>query len=128
MFVAVRLWTSAETLGGREFCALLNAALRDDTEPAVGHAATVTHALNTFCVTRRSASAPVVRWPPGHVTYRGTALPRQYQAFFVAGKQYRAPMFVATSFEEDVSVDTFLMRLPPASAEQSPPHQVPTRC
>ena len=29
MLIAVRLWTSAEQLGGREFCSLLNQALRE---------------------------------------------------------------------------------------------------
>ena len=125
MFVAVRLWTSAETLGGREFCSLLNQAIRDDAAGTIAHAVTIAHALNTFCVTRRAGGAPV-KWPPSHVTYRGTAMPRAHRAFFEAGKRYRAPMFVATSFSEDVPVDVFLSRLPPPTADQAPPFQEPT--
>jgi len=125
MFVAVRLWTSAAKLGGREFCSILNEALRDDTPPAVDHAVTITHALNAFCVTRRVEDGPV-RWPAAHVTYRGTALPRQHRAFFFAGQRYRAPMFLATAEEEDTSINSFLMRLPPATADQAPPFQEPT--
>jgi len=126
MFVAVRLWTSAATLGGREFCSILNEALRDDTAATISHAATITHALNSFCVTRRASSAQPVRWPPEHVTYRGTAMPRCHRAFFTIDKKYRAPMFVATSLDDNVPVDMFLMRLPPPTAEQTPAFQEPT--
>jgi len=124
MHVAVRLWTSAATLHGREFCSILNQALREDAEDTIGHAATITHALNAFCVNRRAGGAPV-RWPSAHITYRGTALPRTHHGFFVVGKKYRAPMFLATSSSEDTAVDTFLMRLEPPSAEQAPPWQEP---
>ena len=126
MFIAVRLWTSAATLGGREFCSILNEALRNDTAATISHVATITHALNAFCVTRRASGAPPVQWPTEHVTYRGTAMPRAHRAFFTAGTKYRAPMFVATSLDDDVPVDMFLMRLPPPTAEQTPPFQEPT--
>ena len=125
MYITVRLWTSAATLGGREFCSILNQALREDTEPMITPAATITHALNTFCVTRRASATPV-RWPASHVTFRGTALPRCHRAFFAPGVKYRAPMFLATSFRQEVSVDIFLSRLPPATADQTPPYQEPT--
>lgn len=123
MYIAVRLWTSAETLRGREFCSLLNQALREDNAASIAHAATITHAINTFCVVRRGGNP--VSWPAEHVTYRGGAMPRCHQGFFTGGKAYRAPMFLATSTDEDVSVHTFLMRLPAASASQSPPWQEP---
>ena len=90
--------------------------------------------LNNFCVPRRVGLTTVVRWPPEQVTdrgtkmltYRGTAMPRVHRAFFQPGKKYRAPMFVATSFEESTSVHTFLMRLDPPTADQTPPFQEPT--
>ena len=44
MYVAVRLWTSAEQLGGRELCSILNEAIRTDAEATVAHAAMVTQA------------------------------------------------------------------------------------
>ncbi|EOD04915.1 hypothetical protein EMIHUDRAFT_121530 [Emiliania huxleyi CCMP1516] len=124
MFIAVRLWTSADLLGSREFCSLLNEALRSDDAAAIAHAAAITHALNAFCVTCRSRGSPV-RWPSEHVTYRGTAMPRVYKEFFSVGKVYRAPMFVATSFRETVA-GNFLMRLPPPADDQTPPLQEPT--
>jgi len=125
MLIAVRLWTSTGTLGSREFCSLLNEALRNDDADAIVHAVAITHALNAFCVTGRSIGSPV-RWPPKHVTYRGTAMPRTFKEFFTVGKKYRAPMFVATSFREDVAVEHFLMRLPPPTEDQTPPIQEPT--
>ena len=82
--------------------------------------------LNFFCVTHRSEDATSVRWPTEHVTFRGTAMPRIHRTFFQAGKKYRAPMFVATSFDKDTAVRTFLMRLDPPTAEQSPPFQEAT--
>ena len=123
MYIAVRLWTSAATLRGRELCSLLNQALREDAESSIAHAATITHAINTFCVVRRGGTP--VTWPADHYLYRGAAMPRCHQGFFTVDKAYRAPMFVATSLREDVSVHTFLMRLPAASASQSPPFQEP---
>jgi hypothetical protein len=125
MYIAVRLWTSAATLRGREFCSLLNQALREDGADTIDHAATCTHAINTFCVARRGGIP--VPWPSEHVLYRGGAMPRCFQSFFAVGKAYRAPMFIATSVEQDVSIHTFLMRLPPATASQSPPFQEPVR-
>ena len=125
MYIAVRLWTSALQFRGREFCSILNKALRDDNSLCVEPAATIVHALNTFCVLRR-ASGPPVRWPPSHVTYRGTAMPQCHRDFFTVGKKYRAPMFVATSFSDQLPVNVFLSRLPPSTADQTPPFQEPT--
>ena len=124
MFIAVRFWTSADTFGSREFCSLLNEALRSDAADAIAHAAAITHALNAFCVSRRSGGSRV-RWPPKHLTYRGTAMPRDKREFFTVGKKYRAPMFVATSFSEKVAVN-FLKRLDPPTDHQTPPLQEPT--
>ena len=84
--------------------------------------AMITRAINAFCVTRRAGGAPV-RFPPDNRTYRGSAMPREHRAFFTAGTQYRAPMLVATSFDEDVCINRFLSRLAPATAEQQPPWQ-----
>ena len=51
-------------------------------------------------------------------------MPRGFRGFFVAGKQYRAPRFVASSIQEDVA-ERFMRRLKPASEHQAPPHQEP---
>ena len=61
MYVAVRLWTSAELLRGVEFCAMLNGAVRADVAETIEHVAVVTNAINAFCVTRRSGGTPVIR-------------------------------------------------------------------
>lgn len=124
MYVAVRLWTSAELLCGREFCAILNETIRRDAPGEVGRAATVAQAINAFCVTGRAGGAPV-RWPPANRTYRGGAMPREFRSFFSPGKAYRANMYIATSFREDVSVNTFLQRLETPSAAQTPAWQEP---
>ena len=125
MYIAVRLWTSATKLGGREFCSILNDAIRRDAKDTIDHAVTIAHALNCFCVNRRHGETPT-SWPESNVTYRGTAMPRLHRSFFTVGKKYRAPMFVATSFSEDVSVTSFLLRLVPPTADQAPPFQEPT--
>ena len=52
-------------------------------------------------------------------------MPQLHRDFFTPGKRYRAPMFVATSFDEHVSINTFLARLEPPSASQQPPFQEP---
>ena len=127
MYIAVRLWTSAEKLGGRELCGVLNEAIRNDAPQSIEHVAMLTQAINAFCVNRRGGrpSGAPVRFPASHTTYRGSAMPRCHRAFFQPGTSYRAPMFVATSFDEDVAVYTFLMRLDSPSASQQPPHQEP---
>ena len=83
----------------------------------------VTSLASLAGVTRRAGGA-TTRWPSDNKTYRGTALPQRHRAFFTPGRQYRAPMFVATSFDEGVATH-FLARLDPASDEQQPPHQEP---
>ena len=121
MDIAVRLWTSAVRLpDGRQFCSILNQAFRDDRLPSVEFATTIVHAIRTL------RSGRLVRWPSSHITYRGTAMPRCYRDFFTVGKKYRAPTFLATSFDEAIAIETFLRQLPPSTANQTPPNQEPT--
>jgi hypothetical protein len=49
-------------------------------------------------VRRETAS---LKFPPNSESHRGGALPLQHHAFFTAGKKYRVPMYLATSFSED---------------------------
>lgn len=129
--IAVRVWISHEWLltsvgNTKEFCSLVNEAIRDDGA-AVGaadsaHAAVIAKALAVHLVTRQH---PHARWPPLNRTFRGTAMPRVHQAFFQQGLTYRAPMFVATSFNR-LTVETFLRRLPASTPEQTPQFQEPT--
>ena len=51
-----------------------------------------------LCVVRRKEKDQ--KFPPSAITHRGGALPLQHLAFFTAGKKYRVPMFLATSFNE----------------------------
>ena len=103
------MYTTAEQLRGRELCGMLNEALRDDR---VGHAVTLSRALNLFCVTGRAPGSAPVRLPgvepqdaPGGRTWRGGALPRHHRHFYVAGKRYRVPMFLSTSSSKDKAVE-----------------------
>lgn len=57
MHIATRLWTSAELLDEQEFCSIINATIRsdDNDEATIGPLAMITHAINSHCVTRRTA-------------------------------------------------------------------------
>lgn len=54
-------------------------------------------AINTLCVRRGQHGS--VSWPPDMQTYRGGGLPNVHRLFFTVGKRYRAPMYLATSFD-----------------------------
>ena len=67
---AQRIWTSALTLRGREFCFILNAAVRDDADDLADPTAQLARAINQLCVTA-GPSAGVAVHPPDFVCYRG---------------------------------------------------------
>ena len=52
LLAAQRLWTSAKTLRGREFCSIVNGALRDDDDVSeMDPTAALTYAINQMlCV------------------------------------------------------------------------------
>jgi serine/threonine protein kinase len=99
------LWTSAEKFGGmgkqheKEFCALLNAAIRSDDARLMPCTAALVRAINALCVAGRQGEARA-EFPPNGCTFRGTAFSNEHRPFFVPGRKYRAPGFVATSFDE----------------------------
>merc|ERR1711939_98255 len=99
--VAVRMWTGTAELEGKELCSILNEAIREDV--ATEHTVVISRALNSYlCIKRRKGAGAVhrpIRWPEGNQTFRGGGLPPLHRHFFVVGKMYRAPMFLATSFE-----------------------------
>ena len=64
------------------------------------HAMVLILAINKLCVVRGARSDAALKFPDHGVTYRGGALPDEHQAFFTAGKKYRVPGFLATSFNE----------------------------
>lgn len=130
---AVRVWTSQQQWGGREFCSLLNQAVREDgaLAPATLRPAVVLcRAINdVLCCSGRTVSASA--WPGGpgslppllgqlvsagwssevDTTFRGGALPAEHESFFSVGRRFRTAMFVATSFDEAVARQ-FMARVP----------------
>ena len=63
-----RMWTSYKQLQGREFCFILNEAVRGDDKVWAGPAAGLTRAVNQLCVTYGRA-APA--YPPNDECFRG---------------------------------------------------------
>jgi GrpB-like predicted nucleotidyltransferase (UPF0157 family) len=104
---ATRIWTSTQKLQGKgvddalnvEFCSLINRALRDDIADVMPQLAVIVRAINALCIVRRETAS--LKFPPNAASHRGGALPLQHHAFFTAGKKYRVPMYLATSFSED---------------------------
>ena len=97
------LWTSASTFSGmgvhdREFCFLLNAAIRQDHPELSPPAAMLSRGINAMCVEGRSAVA--LPFPAEGMTYRGGGFDDSHRGFFSVRKQFRQPCFLATSFAE----------------------------
>ena len=80
------------------------------------HAMVLILAINKLCVVRGARSDAALKFPDHGITYRGGALPDEHQAFFTAGKKYRVPGFLATSFRESVAERFIYM----AYADDSP--------
>jgi hypothetical protein len=103
---AVLIWTSAKRLTLApgttiEFCSLLNRILRENDPDLLPSACVVARGINLLCVMRRDESK--LLYPPGGESHRGGGLPLQHVPFFAPGKKFRAPMFLATSFNIDVA-------------------------
>ncbi len=114
------LWTSAETFRGmrehnKEFCSLLNAAIRSDDARLMPSTAVLVRAINALCVAERKGLARA-QFPPNGRTFRGTAFDHEHRKFFQLGRKYRAPGFVATSFKEATAQD-FAYRNGPLSGK-----------
>ena len=103
---AQRMWTSAKQLGGKEFCFLLNFAIREDDPELIEFAAVLVRAVNQLCVTSGHVA---VMHPPTNVCYRGGGFDDTHREFFSAGLQFRQPAYVATSFSRAVA-DRFIAR------------------
>jgi hypothetical protein len=113
---AQKLWTSTKNGIGKEFCSILCDATRGDIEEVIAEVAVIARAINADLVARGGGSVdrPFPRGPAGAgldestehaVTWRGGGFADtdENRAFFVPGKQYRAPQFLATSFERRVA-------------------------
>ena len=109
---AQRLWTSAEVMvlappeHKRELSFIVNSLLRSDHSQAAPFLAVIARGVNTLLIQRR-IDAHVIVFPPNGVVYRGGGLPNQHRQFFNAGKKYRVPGFLATSFSQQVA-DRFM--------------------
>jgi hypothetical protein len=103
---AVLIWTSAKRLtlapgSTVEFCSLLNRILREHDPDLLPLACVVVRGINLLCVMRHQESK--LLYPPGGESHRGGGLPLQHVPFFVPGKKFRVPMFLATSFDVNVA-------------------------
>lgn len=104
--VAQRMWTSAQTLAdtGEEFCSILNHALRKDDPPDVIQAvAELSRSINELCVQGAAGSAVV--HPPDNVCFRGGGFDDRHRGFFIQGKAYRQPAYLATSFSQQKAME-----------------------
>ena len=82
----------------KEFCSLLDTAIRDDHPKLAPPTAMLSRGLNAMCCAGRDGG--VLPFPCRGVTYRGGGFDDCYRGFFTKGKQYRQPGFLATSFSE----------------------------
>ncbi len=114
------IWTSQLLLTMRdgrttEFCSILNRILRELDDDLLPDACVVVRAINSLCVLRHDPSK--LMYPAGGMTYRGGGMPLHHVVqrpgqpppFFVAGKKYRIPMFLATSFNRQVAENFMVM-------------------
>jgi hypothetical protein len=101
------LWTSTSKFRGmgeheKEFCSLLNKAIRDDDEKLAAPTASLSRGINAMLVEGRGGEA--LPFPPGEdgdepgTIYRGGGFDDSLRDFFTVGKAYRQPAFLATSF------------------------------
>ena len=97
------LWSSNLRFEGmgdhaKEFCSLLNAAIREDLDELASSTAALTRGINALCLQGRGdADLP---FPAGGEVYRGTGFDDTHRAFFEVDRAYRVPGFLATSFSE----------------------------
>jgi hypothetical protein len=82
----------------KEFCSLLNAAIRDDHPQLAPPVAMLSRGINAMCVEGRGGAA--LPFPTGGVTLRGGGFDDACRGFFSKGKQYRQPCVLATSFSQ----------------------------
>ena len=83
-----------------ELCSLINEAIRLDAAPLLPSLAVLTRSINQLCVVRAKG---LVAFPADGVLFRGSALIDVARPFYVVGKKYRVPGFLATSFAEKVA-------------------------
>ena len=100
---AQRMWTSALTLSGHEFCSIMNYAGRQDTPRLVEPLAVLARAMNKNCVTERgpAAAAAIRKHPDDNRCYRGGGFLDDHRDFFTPVRQVLIPpkcLFVIETF------------------------------
>ena len=111
---AQRLWTSPLKLEGvapehhSELCSMMNRSIREDAAEVMQPLCVLIRSINMLCIVRRDPAKQF--FPPRMCTFRGGELPLQHAEFFEAGKKYRVPGFLATSFSEDVAYRFLYMK------------------
>ena len=98
---------SAPDAHRRELSFIINSMIRSDDASAAPHLAVIVRAVNTLLLAHRGAVQKIV-FPKNGVTYRGGGLPDEHRRFYTAGKKYRVPGFLATSFSRQVA-ENFMM-------------------
>jgi uncharacterized membrane protein YhdT len=103
---AQRLWTSAEKFepggGGKEFCSVYNKVIREDCASLARNSAIIARAINTNNLANRNPTARC-KFPPQGLCWRGGGFDDAHRNFFVEKKKYRAPCYLATTFNESVA-------------------------
>jgi len=117
------LWTSGKCIllatylghdmdGQKEFCSILNEAIRIDDAVTTAHVALFARSLNILRVDRTTTANDMQRnFPRKGKCWRGTGFDMAHQSFFAVGIKYRVPGFLATSSNIRVA-KTFVGRLP----------------
>ena len=93
-------------LRGKEFCFVLNRALRGDEAALADPAAALSRGINKLCV----SVPPTGPFPKKDVCFRGGGFDSRYRSFFIEGRRFRQPAYLATSFSETVAREFIRMR------------------
>ena len=110
---AERVWTSTQqSADGREFCSIFNQTIREDHADLAPHAALISRAINLNLTKSRGGSLNDTDFPPLGMSWRGGGFMdnEETRAFFVPGRKYRVPNYLATSFDKGVTT-AFLDRV-----------------
>eukprot|EP00811_Abedinium_folium_P001724 NODE_11581_length_1277_cov_3.672174.p1 GENE.NODE_11581_length_1277_cov_3.672174~~NODE_11581_length_1277_cov_3.672174.p1 ORF type:complete len:265 (-),score=17.65 NODE_11581_length_1277_cov_3.672174:251-1045(-) len=111
--IATRLWSCDKQCRGRELCSILNEAIRNDIN--LEHVMVLAKLINLLCLGAELDSGISIRQSTGPAAnlahkqvFRGGGLPDEYRSFFEPRREYRAPMFIVTTWLKDrVALKTF---------------------
>jgi hypothetical protein len=99
--VAKSLWTSDQenscTKGKKQFFSMVNESIRRDDSDLMRPLALIVRAINKLCLYKSDV------FPEEGFCWRGGGMMASNRDFFVRGKKYRVPGFLATSFSIKVA-------------------------